>query len=496
MTQPQDTVADQSKEQFRPTVDTELDQSIEEAMGGLSMDQLIASDGASSEGEERIKGIRTGYVFSIDLGKGEILIALDGKNQGVAPLDQFVPEPRVGEAVEVAVERFDERQGIYKLNKKGAAVSSSDIDNINPGMIVEGQVDAMNKGGLELKIGTLRAFMPAGQVDVHFHKDISVFLGQKMKVVVQKVDRRGKQLVVSRRQIVEQERAESKKKLLEEISEGQTRRGTISSVMEYGAFVDLGGADGLIHISELTHRRGVKATDIVQVGDLVDVKIVKLDPETGKIGLSLKQLMADPWAGAEAKYSVGTEVTGRVVRIEGFGAFIEVEEGFEGLLPISEVSYQRVNRVSDVLKPDDIIKLSVIALDTVNRKLTLSLKQSGPDPWKTAASKYNKYDVVPGKVTRTVDFGAFIELEPGLEGLVHISELADHRVKSVGEVVKPGQDVEALVLEVDSEKRRISLSLKKAKAEFVPPPEPVKEDPKKPRKPKQLRGGLESGWFK
>lgn len=492
----QDSTTDQSKEKFRPPVDAELDQQIEAAMQGAQIDELMnaAPAEANREGRNRIRGLQSGIVQSINWEKGEILIELDGKNTGVAPISQFETEPKLGDVVEVMVDRFDEKDGIYKLLKKGAA-GSAEWETLHVGQILEGTINAMNKGGLELQIGTMRAFMPAGQVDVQFHKDISVFLGQKVKVVVQKVDRKGKNLIVSRKQILEQERAELRGKLLEELAEGQTRRGTVRSVMDYGAFVDLGGADGLIHVSELSHRRGVKASDVVNVGDLVDVKITKFDKETGKISLSLKQLMADPWAGAESKYPVGMPVTGRVARIEKFGAFIEVEEGLEGLLPVSELSWQRVNSVGEVLKVDEIIKLTVIAIDPSARKLTFSLKQAGPDPWKTAAEKYHKYDTTQGKVMRIVDFGVFVELEPGLEGLVHISEVSDRRVKTANDVTKPGETVEVRILEVDPEKRRISLSMKQVKA-FTPPPEPVPEAPKKPRKHKELRGGLESGWFK
>ena len=233
-----------------------------------------------------------------------------------------------------------------------------------------------------------------------------------------------------------------KGKLFEELAEGQTRRGTVRAVMDFGAFVDLSGADGLIHISELTHRRGTKASDVVAVGDIVDVKITKFDRDTGKIGLSLKQLMADPWAGAESKYAVGSEVTGRVTKIEKFGAFIEVEEGLEGLLPISEISYQRVNFVGEVLKENDIIKAAVIGLDTQAKKLTFSLKQAGPDPWKSSAERYNRHDVVKAKVARIVDFGVFMELEPGLEGLVHISEVSDRRIRSANDAVKVGEEID------------------------------------------------------
>ena len=491
-----DSFAEQAKEKFRTEGDAELDSAVDAAMADISLDSLMAADPTTS-GKTQLSGLLTGTVHSINLAGNEVLVELDSKNQGVVPLDQFEAEPAIGSTVEAVVERLDEHEGIYKLNKKGAAVSATDWDSMHAGQIVEGTVEAMNKGGLEVKVGNLKAFMPAGQVDVQFHKDLSTFIGQRVKVVIQKVDKRGRSLIVSRRQILEQERNEQKGKLFEELEEGQTRRATVRSVMDYGAFVDLGGADGLIHVSELTHRRGTKASDVVKVGDLVDVKVIKFDRETGKISLSLKQLMADPWAGIEGKYPVGATVSGRVTRIEKFGAFIELEEGLEGLLPISEISWQRVNTVNDVLKADDIIKLSVISLDAGAHKISLSLRQAGPDPWKSAADRYPVHDIVKGKVTRIVDFGVFIELEPGLEGLVHISEVSDQRIRSAGDAVKVGQDVEVRVLEVDAQKRRISLSIKQART----PKADIATTPATPAKPRparkgELRGGLESGWFK
>src|SRR5205085_8961244 len=223
-----------------------------------------------------------------------------------------------------------------------------------------------------------------------------------------------------------------------------------------------GGIDGLLHVSEMSHRRGVKPSDFVKVGDLVDVKIVKFDRETGKLSLSLKQMMADPWIGAENKYAVGTPVTGRVAKRENFGAFIEVEEGVEGLLPVSEISWQRVRHPSEVLKEGDTLRLVVISLDPAAKRLSFSLKQAGPDPWKTVNERYAVDMTVSGTVTRTADFGAFVEVEPGLEGLVHISELATQRVRAVSDVVKIGQPVNVRIIDIDQEGRRMSLSIRRA----------------------------------
>jgi small subunit ribosomal protein S1 len=232
----------------------------------------------------------------------------------------------------------------------------------------------------------------------------------------------------------------------------------------------------------------------VKIGDVIDVKILKIDPESGKLSLSLKQARGvDPWLDVETKYTVGTQITGRVTKVESFGAFIEVEEGVEGLLPVSEISWQRVKHPSDVVREGDTVRLVVLSVDPVAKKMSFSLKQAGPDPWKTVSEKYATEMVTSGTVTRTVDFGAFVELEPGLEGLVHISELADKPVRQVTDIVKTGQQVQVRVIEIDAEARRISLSIKRAigaQAGTITPSTPTQQ--KKRKTP--LRGGLDWNW--
>jgi small subunit ribosomal protein S1 len=252
----------------------------------------------------------------------------------------------------------------------------------------------------------------------------------------------------------------------------------------------------LIHVSEMSHRRGQHPSAFVKEGDLVDVKIIKFDKETGKLGLSLKQARPDPWIGAEQRYATGMTITGRVARVESFGAFIEVEEGIEGLLPVSEMSWQRIRHPGDVVKEGDTIKLVVLQIDLNAKRLTFSLKQAGPDPWATVKEKYAIDANVTGKVTRLVDFGAFVELEPGLEGLVHISELDNRRVRTAGDVVKAGQEVKVRVLEIDKDARRVSLSLRRANdpaPAVAATPEPAAAPAKKKKRP-ELRGGLDWGW--
>ena len=490
--------ADAYKEKFRPGSDPSLDSEVEAALGGMSMDQILAQSPQPQEGSQQSDAAagntRKGKVIRI--GADEVFIDLGGKSQAMAPLVQFT-EVKVGDEFEFTIDHFDARQGVLLVNRKGVLTSNASWENLDVGSLVEGMVTGMNKGGLELEIKGMRAFMPAGQVDLYFQKDISTFIGQKILAEVTQLDREKRNLVVSRRRILEREKEEHRQKTLAELAEGQLRRGVVRSVTDFGAFVDLGGVDGLIHVSEMSHRRGHKPSEFVKVGDLVEAKVIKMDPQTGKISLSLKQASADPWVGADTKYAVGTPVTGRVTRIEPFGVFIEVEEGIEGLLPISEMSWQRIRHPSDLVKVGDTIKLVVISLDPEARKLSFSLKQAGPNPWATAKEKYPLDSVVTGNVTRLVDFGAFVELEPGLEGLVHISELAGHRVKTVGDVVKPGQEIKARVMEVDPNSRRISLSIRRA-AETAPAsattaatPAPA---PAKKKKRPELKGGLDWNW--
>jgi small subunit ribosomal protein S1 len=486
---------DHDRQKFRPT--DQFDQEIDQELGELSLDDLYGakpSPVAATASSEASKGVRRGRVSHIDPARDEVFVDLGGKSQGVASLSQSFPNemPKVGDEVEFLVERFDAAEGLLILTRKGATATNVTWDNLEVGQIVEGTVTGVNKGGLELQVKQMRAFMPAGQVDLYFHKDISEFLNQRLTVEVTQFDRERKSLIVSRRNVLEREKADARARLMEEIAEGQTRRGTVRSIMDYGAFVDLGGLDGLLHVSELSHRRGVKVSDFLKEGDLVEVKILKFDRESGKLSLSLKATMPDPWTSAADKYPVGSQLTGRVSRVESFGAFIEVEEGIEGLLPVSEISWQRIGHPRDAVKEGDTLRLVVLTIDPAARKMSFSLKQAGVDPWKTAPEKYAVDMIVDGVVTRLVDFGAFVQIEPGLEGLVHVSEVADHRIKAAADVLKIGDKVKARVLELKPQERRMSLSIRRA-TEAAPTPSAPQAPTPTPAKKKrpELRGGLD-----
>lgn len=484
---------DPTKEKFRPENAT-LDAEINAALGDLSLDELM-EHGAEKRTFLQKNSTKTGRVIRVT--PDDVFVDFGGKDQGVCKHLEFDTEPTVGQDLEFTVERYDKDEGLYVIHRKGAANTSATWETLEVGQIVEGTVTDVNKGGLEVDVKGMRAFMPAGQVEIFHVPDLSQFKGQKLTAEVTQFSREARNLVLSRRNILERERDELKKKTLEELSEGQIRRGTVRNVMDFGAFVDIGGCEGLLHVSELSFQRGRhKASDFLKQGDILDVKVTKIDRETGKIGLSLRQARGiDPWADAQSRYATGTAVTGRVVKVESFGAFIEVEEGIEGLLPVSEMSYQRIKHPSDLVKEGDTLKLVVLSVDPAARKMSFSLKQAGPDPYKTVAERYATDMTVTGTVTRVVDFGAFVELEPGLEGLIHVSELSNQRVRSASDAVKPGQEVKVRILEIDADSRRISLSLKRAAAiTSTATPAAESASPQKPKKKKELKGGLDWGW--
>ena len=481
---------DEYKEAFRLEVDPQLDKEISEALGGMSDEALYQRPQTTKPMVAASKGMRRGRVARIDVAQNEVLLELGRKDQGVCPLDQFEKEPKIGDEIDLVFVRRDDHEGILILSVPGSKATNVNWENLDVGQIVEGTVSAVKeKGGLEVDVKGMRAFMPASQIDLYFVPDISIYLGQRITAEVTQFERDNRNIILSRRNVLEREREIKRKEFFETITEGAMLHGTVRNVKDFGAFVDLGGVDGLIPVSEISFKRIGKAGDVLNVGDIVDVKVIRLEKDTGKITLSLRQAMPDPWRDADTKYPVGSALTGLVLRLESFGAFIQVEEGLEALLPISEMSYQRINSASDIVKENDTVRLIVLSVDPQARRMSLSLKQAGIDPWKTAGERYAVDMVVAGKVTRTADFGAFVELEAGIEGLVHISELSDKRVTTVGQAVHAGQEVQVAILEVDQDKRRISLSMKKV-SELAVQERPA--GPVKPRTPRlNLRGGLD-----
>ena len=396
------------KRQFDPDLEAEL----EDAMAGFDASELNvqgkgsrtrAADRAHAEkddvGQETGSGGRKGKVIGI---KGKVVfIDLASKSEGIIPVEQWGenPLPNPGDLIDVVIDHFDPSEGLLILSLKGAAVEA-DWTNLRKGLIVEARPTKVNKGGLEVLVDGIRGFLPIGQIDINRVEDASIYLNQKLRVVVTEANQREKNLVVSRRDLLEIERAEMKEQTWKELEEGQVRTGAIRSVKDFGAFVDLGGVDGLIHISDIAWARVSDVSSMLRVGQQVDVKILKIDRVTSKISLGLKQLTASPWDDVEDRYGRGQTVKGKVTRLMDFGAFVELEPGVEGLIHISEIGTKKVFRVKDFVQPGQEVEVRILKIDPDDRKIALSLR---PLPVATVATEEEDEDLPPPvKIERKV----------------------------------------------------------------------------------------------
>ncbi|MGQ9649470.1 MAG: S1 RNA-binding domain-containing protein [Phycisphaerae bacterium] len=476
-----------------------FEQELDEALGEMSLESLIDLDipRGIPFAMPSAEGVKRGRVIAIH--GDDIFVDMGGKSQGVLSATQYEDEPlpRVGDVVEVTIEGYDRSEGILQLSRKGAVMATT-WARLEEGHIVEGRVTGHNKGGLEMDINGVKAFMPISQIELFRVEDTDLpgYVNRRLKCQVIEVRHEEKSIIVSRREVLRMEEEQSRERKYATLVEGQTVTGLVRQIMPYGAFVSLGdGVDGLLHIKDMSYSRVQDPKDVVKEGQKLELMVLKIDRDTRKISLGLKQVMPDPWLNIEVKYPVNSVITGRVTRLMDFGAFVELEPGVEGLVPISEMTYERrIAHPKDVLQEGEVVRVRVIRLDTAAKRLALSIKQVGDDPWVGASVRWPVNSVVSGTVKRIAAFGAFVELIPGVEGLVHISELSDQRVRSVGDVVKEGQSVQAKVLEVDEESRRISLSIK----QLASVPEYTGEssastapaaEPKKRKKP--LKGGLD-----
>jgi small subunit ribosomal protein S1 len=479
----------------KPSLDAQLEQEIQDALGGSSVEELMEKASAPAAAPTAGTGVVRGRVMAIH---GEnVFVDVGQTMQGLLPLGQFrdEPTPSVGDEVEVLIERVDEQEGLIRLSRQGA-VQAAAWETLETGQVVEGRVTGMNKGGLELRINRLRAFMPLSQIDIGRVDDPEPYLNQTLQCVVTDLDRKEKNLVVSRRKLLEQQAAEMAEKTWQTLEEGQVISGTVRRIMPYGAFVDVGGVDGLLHIKDMSHGHVDDARAVVQEGQTVEVKVLSVDREKERISLGLKQIQADPWEGVEGRYPVDSAVTGRVTKLMDFGAFVELEPGVEGLIPIGEMTYgRRIGHPKEVLSPGDTVKVRVIKVEPARQRISLSLKRMGEDPWQGASVRWEPGSVHEGRVSRIAEFGAFVELSEGVEGLVHISELSSEHVKTVDQVVREGDRVTVKVLDVDESKHRIGLSIKKALDDPTDAQPAVEEAPPPPSKKRNrpLKGGLDSG---
>ncbi len=479
-------------------LDESLQREINEALGGGSIEELYGESDLpmpsatplDGQGEVRPDQVRRGRVIDVD--SRAALVDLGGKDQGLVPLEQFEEEPAVGDELELMVIRYNRSDDLWVLSREGA-VERTSWDSLHEGQIVEAFVEKTNKGGLEVKFSGIGAFMPVSQISLYRVEDPEEFVGSKLRCQVVEADRHDKRVIVSARAVMELEAQQKREKLLAELAEGDEREGVVRQVMPFGAFVDLGGIDGLVHVSQMSHERVEDPADFVKPGQTVQVKVLKMDAETGRISLGMKQVQPDPWDNVENKYPTGLAVAGQITRLENFGAFCRLEPGLEGLIPISEISWtQRLRHPSDVLAVGQEVQVAVLKVEPERRRISLSFKQAQANPWAGASLRYESQSEYPGLVSRITEFGAFVELEPGVEALAHISELSDGQIRRVEDVVQIDQTVRVRVLSVDEQARRISVTMKgvsqdsesSAAAADVPTPA------KKKRK-KSLRGGLD-----
>jgi len=475
-------------------IDDALQREIDEALGGGSIEDLLNESGPArhwpgAAGEIAPGQIRRCRVASVD--PEGVLVELGRKDQGVVPLEQFADEPEVGDALDLEIVRYDDNEDLWVLSRHGA-VERATWDNLAEGQIVEAFVEKTNKGGLEVRFSGIQAFMPISQISLYRVEDATEYVGTKLRCQVVEVNRRDDRVIVSARAVLELEAEQKREQLLAELEEGQVRPGVVRQIMPFGAFVDLGGMDGLVHVSQMSYARVEDPAEFVEVGQTIEVMVLKIDRDANRISLGMKQVAPDPWDAVEATYPPGTTVTAQVVRLETFGAFVQVVPGVDALVPISEISWtQRLRHPSDVLKTGETIQATVLKVEPDRRRMSLSIREAQANPWAGAADRFAPGSEHPGQITRLADFGAFVELTPGVEGLIHISELSDQHVRRAEDVVQVGQELTVRVLDADETNRRISLTLKGVYQDGqTPAADAATEKPKKKRK-RPLRGGLD-----
>jgi small subunit ribosomal protein S1 len=448
--------------------DDELDLAIESGLEGLDISSADHMDELYEERAETysINQIVAGTVVRVD--DDEVVVDIGYKSEGIVQRDEWDEDgedlPGPGDTIEVLLEEFEDEQGIILLSKRKADRQrewETIIKTHAEGDVVTGEVIRKIKGGLLVNIG-VNVFLPASQVDIRRPSDIGEYIGQNIECVILKIDEARRNIVVSRRKLIEEKRDKLKTALLEELREGDLRTGIVKNIADFGAFVDLGGLDGLLHITDMSWGRISNPREMVQIDQEIEVKILNIDREKEKIALGLKQKFPSPWENVTTKYPVGTKISGEVVNVMSYGAFVKLEDGIEGLVHISEMSWtKRINHPSEMVNVGDIVDVVVLNIDTNKQEISLGMKQTQPNPWDQVAEKYPPDAKVKGVVRNLTNYGAFIELEEGVDGLLHVSDMSwTRKISHANEMLKKGDEIECLVLSVDEDRKRIALGLK------------------------------------
>ncbi len=444
----------------------EIDQEIEQAMGGTDSGEYAIGTSTLS-----VNSVLHGKILRVD--DEFVLVDVGYKSEGHIPRNEWddsEPPPQVGDTVKVLLEEFEdgqleEQRGLITLSKRKARRIEDWLrvmESVKENDVVTGFVTRKIKGGLLVDISGVNVFLPASQVDIRRPADIGDYCGRCIQCLVLKIDEQRRNIVVSRRALIEQERAERKKQLMETLEVGQVRRGIVKNIADFGAFVDLGGIDGLLHITDMSWGRIGHPSEMVAIDQEIEVQVLHIDREREKIALGMKQRTASPWAKVADKYPVGTVCKGTVVNVMSYGAFVKLEDGVEGLVHISEMSWtKRVSHPSELVKPGDEVEVVVLAINKEKQEISLGMKQTQQNPWEKVAADYPPGAVVKGVVRNLTNYGAFIEIDDGIDGLLHVTDMSwTRKVTHPSEMVDKGQEIECKVLSVDQQRRRIALGLK------------------------------------
>lgn len=435
---------------------------------GVSKDELTkAYDETLNKIQEH--QVVEGTVISFD--KKEVVVNIGYKSDGIIPASEFRynPELKVGDKVEVYVENQEDKNGQLVLSHKKARLQKS-WENINKALeedaVIQGYIKSRTKGGMIVDIFGIEAFLPGSQIDVHPIRDYDVFVGKTMEFKVVKINQEFRNVVVSHKALIEAELEAQRKEIISHLEKGQILEGVVKNITSYGVFVDLGGVDGLIHITDLSWGRISDPHEVVELDQKINVVILDFDEDKKRIALGLKQLSAHPWDALDANLKVGDHVKGKVVVMADYGAFVEIQPGVEGLIHVSEMSWsQHLRSAQDFMKVGDEVEAVILTLDREERKMSLGIKQLKEDPWETIEVKYPVGSKHQAKVRNFTNFGIFVELEEGVDGLIHISDLSwTKKVKHPSEFTSQGADIDVVVLEIDKENRRLSLGHKQLEA--------------------------------
>ncbi len=444
----------------------ELEQEIALAMAGADEGEYAIATPALA-----VNAVLEGRVLRVD--DEFVLVDVGYKSEGHIPRNEWddtEPPPQAGDIVKVLLEEFEdgaleEQRGLITLSKRKARRIEDWLrvmESVKENDVVTGFVIRKIKGGLLVDISGVNVFLPASQVDIRRPADIGDYCGRAIQCLVLKIDEARRNIVVSRRALIEQERSERKKQLMETLEVGQIRRGVVKNIADFGAFVDLGGIDGLLHITDMSWARIGHPSEMVQIDQEVEVQVLHIDRDREKIALGMKQRTASPWAKVADKYPVGTVCMGTVVNVMSYGAFVKLEDGVEGLVHISEMSWtKRVSHPSELVKPGDEVEVVVLAINKEKQEISLGMKQTQQNPWEKVAADYPPGAIVKGVVRNLTNYGAFIEINDGIDGLLHVTDMSwTRKVTHPSEMLDKGQEVECKVLSVDQQRRRIALGLK------------------------------------